>query len=310
MELHLSSISLLFSFFLFLFILIKTLKKSNACNSTLKLPPGPPQLPLIGNLHNLLGSLTHQILRDLANKYGPLMYLKLGQLPTVIVSSPQTAMEFMKTHDIVFAQRPISLVSTVLFYNSTGIVFSPNGDYWRQLRKICIMELLSPKRVQKFRSIREEEVSNLIRSLYSNGNSPVNLSKKIFSLTYGITGRAALGEKNRDQDEFIALVEVILKVVAGFSVAELYPSVKFLQVISGSRPRLEKMHKKMDMLLERIVDEHKKERTRRKTVEEDLVDVLLRIQKHGELEFPLTDNNIKAVIWVSGLFISLTTRSC
>nr|QCY52061.1 cytochrome P450 CYP71DAR1 [Valeriana officinalis] len=294
MEFDLRSISFIISFFIFLLILTKILKKPN---STLKLPPGPPQLPIIGNLHNLLGSsLTHQTLKHLSDKYGPLMYLKLGEHSAVVVSSPELATQIMKTHDVIFAQRPITLVSTIVWYNSTGIAFSPNNDYWRQLRKICVMELMSLKRVQSFRSIREEEVWNLVTDLKSNVNSVINLSKKIFSLTYAITGRAALGQKNSDQELVIKLVEDITKFAAGFSVAELYPSVRILQVMSGERSKLEKIHERMDTVLERILHQHKQENPR-KTGEEDLVDVLLRIQKNGELEFPLTDDNVKAVIW-------------
>uniref|UniRef100_A0A5B7CAQ3 Premnaspirodiene oxygenase-like n=1 Tax=Davidia involucrata TaxID=16924 RepID=A0A5B7CAQ3_DAVIN len=118
------------------------------------------------------------------------MHLLLGEVSTVIVSSPEIAKEVMKTHDIIFAQRPYLLASRILSYDATNMIFSPYGDYWRQLRKICIVELLSPKRVQTFRSIREEEVFNLIRSIHSNARSPINLSKKIFALTYGITARA------------------------------------------------------------------------------------------------------------------------
>ena len=66
-------------------------------------PPGPKPLPIIGNLH-MLGKLPHRSLQALAKKYGPIMSIKLGQVPTIVVSSPETAELFLKTHDTVFTR--------------------------------------------------------------------------------------------------------------------------------------------------------------------------------------------------------------
>ncbi|KAK3032484.1 hypothetical protein RJ639_037297 [Escallonia herrerae] len=299
MELNFLSFSFLFPFLLFLFMVLQLVKRFKAKNPTLRLPPGPWQLPLIGNMHNLVGSLPHHILRDLAKKYGPLMYLQLGEVPTVVVSSPEIAKEMMKTHELIFAQRPYFLAARILSYDSTNIVFAPYGEYWRQLRKICIMELLSARRVKTFRTIREDEVSNVIQEILAKERTTINLSKKIFSLTYGITARAAFGKKGKDQELFLSLMEEIIKLGTGFNIADMYPSVKSLEVISGLQPRFEKIHKKVDKILDNILNEHKNRTimaTGKGDSNEDLVDVLLRYQKPGNLEFPLTDSNIKAVI--------------
>ncbi|CAN7023438.1 unnamed protein product [Brassica oleracea var. botrytis] len=59
-------------------------------------PPSPPGFPIIGNLHQL-GDLSHQSLWRLSKKYGPVMFLKLGRVPTVVVSSSETAKQALKT---------------------------------------------------------------------------------------------------------------------------------------------------------------------------------------------------------------------
>ncbi|XP_027061691.2 tabersonine 16-hydroxylase 2-like, partial [Coffea arabica] len=287
-------------FLLFSFMLVKLLNPYKGKESALKLPPGPKPLPIIGNLHHLGGSQMHHILRDLANQYGPLMHLKLGQVSTLIVSSPEVAEEFMKTHDIIFANRPRLLSGRILNYDCTDIAFSPFGNYWRQLRRICKMELLSPQRVQTFRSIREEEVMNLIESISSNRGSTINLSSKILSLTYGITARAAFGKKSKYQEDFISLVKEAIIIAAGFTIADMYPSVEIIQVISQLNPKLRRLHKNIDAILENIVNDHKekslKTRGTDEKAEEDLVDVLLNIQKSGEFGTSLTNSSIKSVV--------------
>ncbi|KAH8499595.1 hypothetical protein H0E87_014988 [Populus deltoides] len=297
------------------YVILWIWKKSKVRNSNLNLPPGPSQLPLIGNMHNLVGSLPHHRFRDMAKKYGPVMHLRLGEVTHVLISSAETAKEVMKTHDLIFAQRPALLAVKILSYNCIDIAFAPYGDYWRMLRKLCVLELLSAKRVRSFRSIREEEVWRVVRSISSSAWSPVNFSRMISSLTYCITSRAAFGKIWKGEDVFIPAVKEANKAAGGYSLADVYPSIKLLSVISGMRLTLEKIHARLDKILQDIINEHrsKKEmaaKTGADEEEHDLVDVLLGIQDQGDTEFSLTDNNIKAIIldlFVAGTDTSSTT---
>ncbi|XVE50808.1 hypothetical protein DITRI_Ditri01bG0193000 [Diplodiscus trichospermus] len=283
-------------------MVVKILKRTKGNKPTVKHPPGPWKLPLIGNMHQLASPMPHHTLRDLAKKYGDLMHLQLGEVPTIVVSSAEIAKEVMKTNDIIFSHRPYVLVPDILAYNSKAIFFTPYGNYWRQMRKICTMELLSPNRVQSFQSIREEEVSDLIKFIALNEGSPINLSEKLFSLSYGITARSAFGKKSKGQEEYIRIISEVVKLSAGFCLADMYPSSELLKKISGMRIKAEKLHKASDRILENIVNEHKEKRnkmieaTGKEQVEGDLVDVLLKLQEQGDLEIPLTNDSIKAVI--------------
>jgi cytochrome P450 len=296
MELQYSVALTTFLLLLSLAWLLKLSKRSKVQ----KLPPGPWKLPIIGNLHNLIGSLPHHAFRELALKHGPLMHLKLGDASTLIVSSPKMASEFMKTHDLSFVQRPLLLAPEIITYGGCDIAFSPYGEFWRQMRKVCVSELLSAKRVQSFSSLREEEFHNLIDSIHSSSGSLIDFSERIFTSTTTVLCRAAFGGKYEDQEEFLSLTKKIAALSAGLELADLWPSYKFVHLISGTKSKLQKIHTRLDKILENIIREHRENRKSSASAKtEDLVDVLLRLQQSSTLELPITTNNIKGVIFVS-----------
>ncbi|KAJ8441000.1 hypothetical protein Cgig2_021364 [Carnegiea gigantea] len=132
---------------------------------------------------------SHQRFAELARVYGPLMLLRLGEVPTIIVSSADVAREVMRTRDAVLCSRPSIIAFEHVFYGCTEIAFAPYGEYWRQVRKIATLELFTVKRVQSFRPIREEEVANLVKPLAMEEGSVVNLSEKLFGLAFDFTSR-------------------------------------------------------------------------------------------------------------------------
>ncbi|KAL0424425.1 UNVERIFIED_CONTAM: cytochrome [Sesamum radiatum] len=90
-----------------------------------RLPPGPRGLPIIGHLH-LLGKNPHQDLYHLAQKHGPIMRLRFGFVPAVVVSLPAGAELVLKTHDLVFANRPRIEASKYICARVSGLIGDTN----------------------------------------------------------------------------------------------------------------------------------------------------------------------------------------
>ncbi|THU51471.1 hypothetical protein C4D60_Mb06t31390 [Musa balbisiana] len=297
----LNSTSFLFSILVLLVSLLLLKKNRSGSGARATLPPGPSKLPIIGSLHHLLGGLPHRSLTALSKKFGPVILLKLGEVPTLVVSSAEAAAEIMKTHDISFASRPTNLNLQTATYGDRGVGFTSYGFHWRELRKMSIVELLSAKRVQSFRFIREEEVLNLVRSIdqLSNTGSTVNLSKKLVLLANDIGSRSVIGSKCKYQKEFIRIVMQTLEAAGGFSLADLFPSWPIIKLLSGASFKMQMLHSDMDAILNSIIQEHRERKSAEQPEEEEeeaLVDVMLRVQAEGSLSFPLADEDMKAMM--------------
>ena len=66
-----------------------------------------------------------------------------------------------------------------------------------------------------------------------------------------------MGKRNEDTERYVQLIEKMNKYSNGFSLADMFPSVKVLQVMSIMRYTLELVQKQGDEIHEKILMQHK-----------------------------------------------------
>ncbi|KAI8012617.1 Cytochrome P450 71A2 [Camellia lanceoleosa] len=285
--------------FLFIFFSLTTYTKKPYKNP----PPSPPKLPISGNLH-LLRSLPHHSLRSLSQKHGPLMLLHLGNVPVLVVSSSIAAREIMKTHDQIFSSRPKPSIIGNLTYGFKDIAFSPYGKYWRQVRSIGVIHLLSNKMVQSFRNVREEETALMIEKIkHFSSSSPfsssVNLSDMFVKLTNDIVCRVALGRRysggERKDRRIKKLFTALMELTVVFNVGDYISWLGWLNRFNGLDGKVKKYVKEMDDFLEEVLEDHIVDGNRSEG-NQDFVDILLEIQRENkDGSSPVNRDTIKAV---------------
>ncbi|PUZ49759.1 hypothetical protein GQ55_6G004300 [Panicum hallii var. hallii] len=260
-----------------------------------KLPSPPGRLPVIGHLH-LVGSLPHVSLRDLAARHGRdgLMLLRLGAVPTLVVSSPRAAQAVLRTHDHVFASRAYSPVTDILFYGSTDVAFAPYGEHWRQVRKIATTHLLTTRKVRSYRRAREHEVRLVVAKIREAG-SAVDLSDLLNCFTNDVVCHAVSGKFFREEGRnrlFRELVEANSSLIGGFNVEDYFPALVKLDVVKRMVcAKARKVNRMWDELLDKLIDDHaSRPAPERDGEESDFIDVLLSVQQ----EYKLTRDHIKA----------------
>lgn len=263
-----------------------------------RLPPGPRGFPIFGSLH-LLGKFPHRALHQLAQKYGPIMHLRLGLVPTIVVSSPEAAELFLKTHDLVFAGRPPHEAARYISYGQKGMAFAQYGSYWRNMRKMCTVELLSSLKITSFKPMRMEELDLLIKYIQEAAQErvAVDMSAKVSSLSADISCRMVFGKKYVDEDlderGFKSVMQEVMHLSAAPHLGDYIPQIAALD-LQGLTKRMNAISKVFDVFLDKIIDEHVQYQEKGKN--KDFVDVMLSLMKSEENEYLVDQGCMKATM--------------
>ncbi|KAH9667536.1 cytochrome P450 83B1 [Citrus sinensis] len=240
-------------------------------------PPGPPGLPIIGNIHQYDTSNPPRYLWELSKKYGPLMYLRFGSLPTLIISSAKMAKEVMRTNDLQFSGRPNLTGQKAFSYKHIDVAFTP---------------------------YKPANLSEIIMSLLCNLICRIAFSKRCED----DDGQAErVGNKTR----FHHILAETQAMAGSFFFSDFFPFMGWVDTLTGKNRRLKKAFEDSDKFYQELVDEHlDPNRPKVDQQQEDIIDVLLRIRKNSETKIDLTLKHIKAVlmdVFVAGTDTSVAT---
>ncbi|KAG2547887.1 hypothetical protein PVAP13_9KG131255 [Panicum virgatum] len=120
-----------------------------------RLPPGPPGLPLLGNLLLLRRSSSdvEALLRRLVARHGPVVSLRVGSTLSIFVADPRLAHAALVGSGAALADRP-AVARALLGESGNTIARSSYGPVWRLLRRNLVAETLHPSRVRLFAPAR------------------------------------------------------------------------------------------------------------------------------------------------------------
>uniref|UniRef100_M1D464 Cytochrome P450 n=1 Tax=Solanum tuberosum TaxID=4113 RepID=M1D464_SOLTU len=275
------------------------------------LPPGPKGLPFIGNFHQFDSLAPHIYFWKLSKKYGKIFSLKFGSTPIIVISSAKLAKEVLKTQDLAFCSRASHLGQQKLSYNGRDIVFAPYNDSWREMRKICVLHLFSQKKVQSSSLIREDEVSRMIKKISQHvvTSQITNLSNLMILLSSSIIFKVAFGirydEESHESRRFYFLFEEAATMMTSFFVSDFFPSLNWIDKLTGLTNRLDKNFKELDEIYEELIKQHLNP-NRPKSMEGDILDVLLQLKKEKSTPIDLTLEDIKAIVMVISYVLKLS----
>nr|DAD27473.1 TPA_asm: hypothetical protein HUJ06_028941 [Nelumbo nucifera] len=291
MEMDLQSLATLFLVGLISTILVRTVL-SRTSRPRLRLPPSPMALPVFGHLH-LLGPSPHQAFHKLAARYGPLFYLRLGSVPHVVVSSPEIAKDFLRTHELAFSARPQSEAARQISYNFADFSFIPYGPYWKFMKKLIMSELFGSRMLDKFLAIRHDETQSFIKFLVnkSEARQEVHLSGELIRLTNNVISRMAISRRcsgNDDEAEEVKnLIMEIADLLAAFNIGEFVPLLKSFGS-KGFDERVKDVHRRFDVIMEKVITEHEEARRKKEEIKgdgvKDILDMLLDIAEDENSE--------------------------
>ncbi|XP_073354327.1 cytochrome P450 81Q32-like [Aegilops tauschii subsp. strangulata] len=263
-------------------------------NKSAQLPPSPAAIPFLGHLH-LLKRPFHAALARLAARHGPVFSLRLGSRPAVVVSSAAGARECFTDHDVTFADRPRFPSLQLVCFGCTTLPTSRYGPYWRNLRRVATVQLLSVHRVGCMTADIASEVRALARRLSRaaaaapGGAALVELKRSLFEVSLSALmetvaqTKTSRGEGAEDTDmspeaqEFKKSLDEIVPLLGGANMWDFLPVLRWFDVF-GVRNKIEAAVSRRDAFLRRLIDAQ-----RRRVVGEgekkSMIAVLLDLQK-------------------------------
>ncbi|KAG9454807.1 hypothetical protein H6P81_007711 [Aristolochia fimbriata] len=267
-----------------------------------RLPPGPRPWPVVGNLYDI-APVRFRCFAEWARTYGPIMSVWFGSTLNVVVSNSELAKEVLKDKDQQLADRHRSRSAAKFSRDGKDLIWADYGPHYVKVRKVCTLELFSPKRLEALRPIREDEVTAMVESIFRDCAEPgksVVVKSYLAAVAFNNITRLAFGKRFVNSEgvmdeqglEFKAIVANGLKLGASLAMAEHIPWLRWMFPLEEEA--FAKHGARRDRLTKSIMDEHTAARSRAGgAAQQHFVDALLTLRE----QYDLSDDTIIGLLW-------------
>ncbi|KAK7906571.1 cytochrome P450 [Apiospora marii] len=150
-------------------------------------PPGPPTMPLVGNLHQVPSEKRHLQFGTWAREYGPVYSLMLGTKVMIVLNSDIAVKELIDRRGAIYSSRPEAYVAQDILSGGLRILFMPSNGPWMLARKIA-RRVLSVSAARTYVPYQDlESKAMLVGFLESPGDFISHLRRYTASLTTQMT---------------------------------------------------------------------------------------------------------------------------
>ncbi|XP_016482834.1 cytochrome P450 98A2-like [Nicotiana tabacum] len=269
-----------------------------------KLPPGPSPRPIVGNLYQIK-PVRFRCFYEWAQTYGPIISVWFGSTLNVVVSSSELAKEVLKEKDQQLADRHRSRSAAKFSRDGQDLIWADYGPHYVKVRKVCTIELFTPKRLEALRPIREDEVTAMVESIYRDCTNPDNVGKSLLvkkylgAVAFNNITRLAFGKRfvnfegvmDEQGNEFKAIVANGLKLGASLAMAEHIPWLRWMFPIDEDA--FAKHGARRDRLTRAIMEEHTLARQQSGGAKQHFFDALLTLQQ----KYDLSEDTLIGLLW-------------
>ncbi|KAH1106311.1 hypothetical protein J1N35_010079 [Gossypium stocksii] len=280
-----------FSWLVCLVLFLVLFQVSRKLGRTNRLPPGPPAIPIFGNLFQL-GDKPHRTLAELAKVHGDIMTVKFGQTTTIVLSSETMAKEILQTHDAISCNRTVPDALRALQHHEAGIAWMPVSTTWRNLRKICSLHIFASQKLDANQHLRRYKVEQLLADVRDSSRigESLEISTVAFKTTLNLMSNTIFSvdyaySSSNTALEFKEILQVIKEELGKANFGDLFPTLSKLD-LQGIRRRMAIHSKKMMRIFDKEIDKRSELRKMNDYIPaQDFLDTLLQISEDDNEEF-------------------------
>ncbi|KAG6888628.1 hypothetical protein C0995_006872 [Termitomyces sp. Mi166 len=228
-------------------------------NGVHKVPPGPPGVPLLGNLLDVPGTHLATYFRKLLEEYGGIVSLNIVGLRFILIGDIKIAKELLEKRAAKYSSRPI------WYYNRSHV--DPNEAHWASIkegqnhsigRKLAT-GIMSTVRAGKTEPLQEFEATlNIQRLLGDEGTEwfhhmSLISASSVFAAGFGM--HCPTGQEP-DLKEILSLLDEVVFLMT--PTASIVNALPFLDRFPGPMPwrtRAQAFRRREDAIYKKLIDE-------------------------------------------------------